>query len=228
MLQRTLSKTECSVAQELDVSWWVCPGVPVQTRTWTIRRCCKKSRNNPKRLRKITRNFSSASVARGHNTEWEWFLLTGDWQNWCRFWPYQIGIMKCIASASRLRPVPLLLLRIWPYGKGECAGQGRRQNSHTSYLSILAFWMTLMKIVLTLQGKEQVDEATLIQQNENRDISLVFCVVITNDRSDLSWTAVMGRSAEPKIGLDSMSAQANNAAGTCQWPCHSCSCKLGA
>lgn len=53
-------------------------------------------------------------------------------------------------------------------------------------LFVPAFWMTLMKIVLTLQGKEQVDEATLIQQNGNRDINLVFCEVITNDRSDLS------------------------------------------
>lgn len=228
MFQRTLRKNECLMSQKLDSSWWVCPGVPVKTWTLTIRRCCKKSRNNPKRLRKITRNFFSASVATGHNIGWEWFLLIGDWQNWCRFWPHQIGIMKFIASASRLRLDLLLLFRIWPYGKGECAGQGRRQNSHISYLTIPTFWMTLMKIVLTLQGKEQVDEATLIQQNENRDINLFFCIIIRNDRSDLSWTALMGRSAEPKIGLDSMSARANNAAGTCQWPCHSCSCKLWA
>lgn len=37
--------------------------------------------------------------------------------------------------------------------------------------------MTLVKIVLTLQGKDQVDEATLIQQNGNRDINLVFLCV---------------------------------------------------
>lgn len=31
-----------------------------------------------------------------------------------------------------------------------------------------------VKIVLALQGKEQLDEATLIQQNGNRDINLCF------------------------------------------------------
>lgn len=158
----------------LDLSWWVCPGLPVQTWTWTTRRCCKKSRNNPKRLGKITKIFFRATVATGHNMEWEWFLLIGDWQNRWRFWLHHIRIMKCIASASRLRPVPLLILWIQPYGKGECAGQGRRWNSLISYLSIPTFWMTLRKIVLTLQGKEQVDEATLIQQNGNRDINLCF------------------------------------------------------
>lgn len=161
--------------------------MPVQTWTWTSNsRCCKKPREDPKRPRKIIRNCPTASVATGHNAKWEWFLLISDWCNWCRFWPHQIGMMKCITSASALRPVPLLALWIWPYGEGECAGQGRRHESHVTYLSILAFWVTLLKIALALQGKEQVDKASKATLPSKMGTETLICF-LCGDHKWQSW-----------------------------------------
>lgn len=134
-------------------------------------RCCKKLKENPKRPKKITRNCPTASVATGLNPKWEW--LVTDQQ--CRFWPHQIGMIKCITSASGLRPVPHITLQGCPYGESECVGQGRKHNSHITYLSILAFWVTLMKIALLLQGKEQVDKAILSSKMERETLTCFLC-----------------------------------------------------
>lgn len=76
-----------------------------------------------------------------NHTKWEWRIVSLVLLGSCQFF----------SSPSK----------IWPYGEGECAGQGRRHSSHMISLSILAFQVTLMKIALALEGKEQVDKATL-------------------------------------------------------------------
>lgn len=179
-----LSKTKCPVTWKLEVTWCVRPRMPVQTWAWpSDSRCCKKPRKDPKRPGKFTRNCSTASEDTGHNSKWEWFLLIGDWHNWCRFWPRLIGMMKCITSASRLRPVPLLAFQIWPYGEGERAGQRRKHNSPQTCLSNLAFWETLMKIALALQGKEEVDKATLSSKMGTETLICFLC----GDHKWQSW-----------------------------------------
>lgn len=156
-----LVKTKCSVTQKLDVVWCACSRTPDQTQTWASdSRCCKKPRKDTKRPYKITRNCLTASVATDHNAKWGSFLFIGDWHNQCRFWPYQRGMMRCIDSAPGLRPGLPFALWTWPYGEGEWSRQGRRHN-YTTCLSILGSWVTLMTIAQALQGKEQLDKATL-------------------------------------------------------------------